>query len=85
MNNVEGRRKVKITKAIPAAPRATGVEALRNRPGISPDQLLEAGVMPLSRNGLYDALQRGQIESFRLGKKIIIPTAPLLRKLGIVG
>ena len=61
----------------------TGIDALRNRPGISPDQLLEAQVMPLTRNGLYDALQRGEIESFRLGKRIIIPTAPLLRKLGV--
>ena len=61
----------------------TGIAALRARPGISPDELLKAKVMPLTRGGLYEALHRGEIESFRLGKKIIIPTAPLLRKLGV--
>jgi hypothetical protein len=53
------------------------------RPGISPDELYRLKVMPVSRNAIYDACNRGDIECFRVGKKIIIPTAPLRRKLGI--
>jgi hypothetical protein len=37
----------------------------------------------VGRNGIYAACATGEIECFRMGKKIIIPTAPLLRKLGI--
>ena len=60
-----------------------GIELLRNSLGISPDQLFEAGVMPLSRSGIYDAVKRGEIESFRFGRRVVIPTRPLLRKLGV--
>jgi hypothetical protein len=53
------------------------------RPGISPDELHRLGLMPVSRNAIYDACKRGDIECFRVGKRIIIPTAPLRRKLGL--
>jgi hypothetical protein len=56
---------------------------LFSRPGVSPDELLAARILPISRNALYEALARGDIESFRIGKKIVIPTAPLRRKLGL--
>jgi hypothetical protein len=59
------------------------IAAVLRLPGISPDQLYKLGIIPLSRNGIYDACNRGEIESFRLGKKIVIPTAPLRRKLGM--
>jgi hypothetical protein len=51
---------------------------------ITPDQLHTAQLMPLSRNLIYAACNSGEIECFRVGKKIIIPTAPLRRKLGVV-
>jgi hypothetical protein len=76
--------KARNANAVVAAQQdAGGIESLRNRPGISPDELLASNVFKVSRNGLYAAINRGDIESFRFGKKIIIPTAPLLRKLGI--
>ena len=53
------------------------------RPTITPDELFKLELMPVSRNGIYDACKTGQIECFRLGRKIVIPTAPLRRKLGI--
>jgi hypothetical protein len=59
-----------------------GVEVLE-KPAISPEELLRSNVIPVSRNGMYDAIARGEIESFRVGKKIVIPTAPLRRKLGL--
>ena len=53
-----------------------------NEPTISPKQLHEAKVLPLSLNGIYEACKAGEIENFRCGKKIIIPTAPLRKKIG---
>jgi len=57
-------------------------ETLR-KPGISPDELHALNILPIGRNALYEALRRGEIENFRLGKKIVIPTAPLRRRLGL--
>ena len=37
----------------------------------------------LSKNPAYDACKSGQIPSFRIGKKIVVPTAPLRKMLGI--
>ena len=59
------------------------IKAALQRPGISPEELYELGILPVGRNGIYDACNRGEIECFRIGKKIVISTAPLRRKLGI--
>ena len=40
-------------------------------------------VLPLSRNGIYEAIRRGDIKTVRVGKKILVPTAPLRRQLGM--
>jgi excisionase family DNA binding protein len=42
-------------------------------------------VLPLGRNGVYEAIRKGEIESIRIGRKIMIPTAALRRKLGMAG
>jgi hypothetical protein len=67
------------------------VDALLRKPTISPDELHNSGVIPIGRNSIYEACnsflrspQSGTgIECFRVNKKIIIPTAPLRKKLGI--
>lgn len=59
------------------------VDQTLSRPGISPDDLYRLNLLPISRNGIYDACRRGEIESFKVGKKIVIVTAALKRKLGI--
>ena len=56
---------------------------LLERPAITPHELFESGALPLSLAGIYDACRRGELESFRVGDRHIIPTAPLRRKLGI--
>jgi hypothetical protein len=61
------------------------------KPTISPEELYLSGAIPVGRNLLYDALhsflnspQSGTgIECFRVNRRIVIPTAPLRRKLGI--
>lgn len=42
-------------------------------------------VVPISRNGIYEAIRRGEIQTVKIGKKILVPTAPLRRLLGIEG
>jgi hypothetical protein len=51
------------------------------RPAITPAQALK--VLPMSRNGLYEAIRRGDIKTVKLGKKILVPTGPLRRQFGI--
>ena len=67
-----------------AKAKAQGLDVLK-RIAISPDDLYRAHVLPMCRNAIYDACNRQDIENFRSGRKIIIPTAPLRRKLGIEG
>jgi hypothetical protein len=59
------------------------IRAALSRPGLSPEELYKLGILPVGRNTIYDACNSGEIESFRLGKRIVIATAPLRRKLGI--
>ena len=53
------------------------------RPTISPDELHESNALKVGRNGIYEACHNGELEVIRRGKKILILTAPLRRKLGI--
>lgn len=36
----------------------------------------------LSKNGSYDAAKRGDIPTIRLGRRLVVPVAPLRRMLG---
>jgi len=57
---------------------------LLGRPLITVSQA--ARLLGVSRNGAYEAVRRGDIESIKIGSKMIrIPTAPLRRKLGLEG
>jgi excisionase family DNA binding protein len=58
------------------------VNRLMKSPLISVEEAGE--ILGLSRNGAYQAVARGDIQSIKIGTKVIrIPTAPLRRKLGI--
>jgi hypothetical protein len=57
---------------------------LLGRLTITPDELHRSGILPLSRNGIYDAIKRGDIDVIEIGKKKAIITAPLRKKLGMV-
>jgi hypothetical protein len=59
------------------------IRKLFSQPTITPDQLHQSGVFPVSRNGIYEAINRGEIDVVEIGKKKAIITAPLRRKLGI--
>ena len=70
----------KTSKRSAKAPAAAAVLQL---PCISVGQLFRARLMPLSLNLIYAACNTGEIECFRVRNKIVIPTAPLRRKLGM--
>lgn len=59
------------------------IKALLAQPTITPDQLLRSKILPLSRNGIYEAIRRGEIDAIGFGKKKAIITAPLRKKLGL--
>lgn len=37
----------------------------------------------LKKNGAYEAARRGDIETMRVGGRIVVPVAPLAAKLGL--
>jgi hypothetical protein len=49
---------------------------------MTPDQILELRLIPLSRSSLYDALRRGDIKSVRVGRRLIIPRAAIAELCG---
>jgi hypothetical protein len=59
------------------------LRALLARPTITPDELYRSRVLPLTRNGVYEAIRRGEIEVLEFGRKKAIITAALRRKLGM--
>lgn len=58
------------------------LEDALSRPTIS---ITDAGALfyGLSRNGSYDAARRGDIPTIRIGRKIVVPVAPVALQLGL--
>jgi hypothetical protein len=61
----------------------TDYREIMSRPTISPEQLHATGLLSISKNLIYDACNRGEIECVRFGRRIVIPTKPLMKKLGL--
>ena len=61
------------------------IKKLLAKPTITPDELYISGVLKSSRNRVYQAINDGVVASFKVGKKFVIPTAPLRRQLGLEG
>ena len=59
------------------------IHKLLEKPTITPEELLISGIYPLSRNGIYQAIERGEIDAIKIGRKKAIVTAPLRKKLGL--
>ena len=55
----------------------------RERPTLRVSEV--ASLLGLGLGSAYEAVRRGEIPSLRLGRRILVPTAPLLRSLGIEG
>jgi excisionase family DNA binding protein len=39
-------------------------------------------LLGISRSAAYRAVKSGQLQTFRMGRRLLVPTAPLLRMLG---
>ena len=57
------------------------IDTVRERPTLSADET--ADFLHISSDLVYDGIHRGEIPSLKLGRKLLIPTAPLLELLGI--
>lgn len=57
------------------------VDELSSRPTIRPREWAEMSGMAPST--VYDAIKAGSLPSIKLGSAIYIPTAPLLKMLGV--
>ena len=44
---------------------------------------LAGAALGLSRNKAYEAAKRGEIPTLKFGKRLVVPTAPLRRMLGL--
>lgn len=73
----------KAAKARPSA-KETLVGLLNSKATVSPDELHKAAGGQLGgRNSIYVACGRGELPAIRVGKRIMILTEPLRRKLGL--
>jgi excisionase family DNA binding protein len=52
-------------------------------PLLSVDEVVAVFGGRLSRSAVYDAIHRGELPSVRLGRRVLVPTAALRRKLGL--
>ena len=52
-------------------------------PMLTADQVLEAGWLWITRAPLYRAIVRGDLPTARLGRRVFLLTAPLMRFLGV--
>ncbi|MCS3896447.1 hypothetical protein M2171_005580 [Bradyrhizobium japonicum USDA 38] len=59
------------------------VAELLSRPTITPAELIASGILPLKRNGVYDAIKRGKIQVIDLGHRKAVVSASLRRMLGL--
>jgi hypothetical protein len=72
-----------IFRTGPTAMNHSEIAELLAKPTITPGELLLSNILPLSRNGIYEAIKNGEIEAICYGKKKAIVTAPLRKKLGL--
>jgi hypothetical protein len=59
------------------------IERLLRRPTISPRELYESKMLPLSLQSIYEAIRKGEIAAGRIGRKVLIYTGPLRRRMQI--
>ena len=69
---------------MPSPPNMTQPEALAAIAGRTATSIAVASVLAgVSLQAMYDAAKRGEFETFRVGTRVVVPVAPLLKRLGI--
>jgi len=64
-----------------AAPEPLTVDELRRRPTVTIREY--AAFIGVSSDTAYDSAARGELRVLRLGRRVLVPTAPVLEALGI--
>ena len=62
-------------------PEALSVDELRRRPTITIREY--AAFVGVSKDTAYEAAQRGELRCLHLGRRVLVPTAPVLESLGL--
>ena len=57
----------------------------RTRPTLSVAEVIDLGIIPVGRNQLYAAINRGEVPAVRIGARVLVPVAALRRLLGEMG
>jgi hypothetical protein len=63
--------------------RPTEAEILQALRGLITTVEIAGAAYGLARNSAYEAIRRGDIEHIRIGGKIVCPTAPIRKRLGL--
>ena len=63
-----------------ATPEPLSIDDLRRRPTITVQEY--AAFIGVSKDTAYEAAARGELRVLRLGRRVLIPTATILRDLG---
>lgn len=71
----------KANAVIEAVMQDAKFDAYLSRPSCSVAQAAE--MLGMSRQGILNAIERGDIGAVRIGKRVVVPTAPLRRILMI--
>lgn len=66
--------------AAPVEPRSVDLAARRT---VTVEEA--AAILGISRTAAYQAASSGQLPTIRIGRRIVVPTAPLARLLGLDG
>ncbi len=74
--------------AVHAAELPVGIDEIQRHwrefsPTLSPDAVLKAGWLGLSRSPMYRAIARGELPVVELGRRKLFLTVPLLKMLGL--
>lgn len=54
---------------------------LENKAVITVDQA--ANLLTIGRTSAYEAIRRGELPSLRIGRRLVVPVAPLMQMLGM--
>jgi excisionase family DNA binding protein len=65
-----------------SAPEVLSVDDLRRRPTITIREY--AAFVGVSKDTAYEAAARGELRVLHLGRRVIVPTAPVLESLGLL-
>ncbi len=81
MSTPEAPRDVQLARTVHDRPEPLTIDDLRRRPTITIREY--AAFIGVSSDCAYEAAARGELRVLHLGRRVLVPTAPVLEALGI--